>query len=147
MIVDGLVLSIMPGQSSYPPAAIRSACETISHRLISTAVELDHLVKSADPASVKLQRLLALCGSLAQFKDAVEQLGESLRAATVVSQLVQSALNVSVLPCADASAVIEKQVQSLEPDFDIEALNIEAISEQQGANARLFMLLADVLRM
>ncbi|SPO07362.1 related to ankyrin [Cephalotrichum gorgonifer] len=130
---------------SFQPAAIRSACDTISHRVISTNSGLDRLVKSADPTSTKSQRLLTLSGSLAQFKDSVEKLRESLSAATVVSQPVQSALNVSVMPCADASAVIEKQIHRLEPSFDIETLDTELISGHQVANARLFTVIADLL--
>ncbi|KAM0328773.1 hypothetical protein ACHAQA_005186 [Verticillium albo-atrum] len=136
--------------STYSPAATISACRGITKRIVSTQAELDRLVKTLDPASYKLQRLLALSGSLAQFRDAVEQLQDALTSVSEeASQALQSALNVSVPPCSDASAIIEKQVQHLQPGFDVESLNIDLVSEyakHHATNTRLFAALAALVQ-
>lgn len=136
--------------STYTPAAVASDCDSLSHRIISTNVELDHVVKTVDPGSYKLQQLLALSGSLSQLRDAIDQFKGALLAASVVSQPVQSAINVSVQPCSDASAVVEEQVHRLGEGLDIDTVDVELVSEyatHQTANARLFTLLAEVLPM
>ncbi|KAM0280056.1 hypothetical protein ACHAQH_004251 [Verticillium albo-atrum] len=133
--------------TSYPSAIVAS--EAIANHVICTHSELDRLVKTVDPKSYKLQSLLVLSGSLEQFRESVEQLREALRAVTTeASQPIQSALNVSLPPCNDASAIVEKQVQRLETGFAIETLNVELVEEFakcHAANMRLFTALAALL--
>jgi len=139
-----------PAMSIFSTAAIDSACETISQRVVSTSSELDGLIKSGDPASHGVQRLLALSAKLGSFRQAVEILRESILAATVVSPVVQSGLGASVHPCSDASAIIEKEIIRLQPGFTVDTIETDAVLEyedHQGANAHLFALFAQILQM
>jgi hypothetical protein len=136
---------------SFSTAAVDSACETISHRLISTGSELDELIKSGDPASHGVQKLLALSASLSAFRQAVEALRESIQAAMAVSPVLQSSLRASLQPCSDASATIEKGIiRLLQPGFTVDAIDMDALlnyENHQATNAQLFALLAQILQM
>ncbi|KAM0321342.1 hypothetical protein ACHAQA_010171 [Verticillium albo-atrum] len=133
----------------YSPAAATTACDAITHRVVSTQVEHDHIVKSVDPASYKVQQLLALSGSLAQLKDSVEHLHGAIAGAIAVSHSVQDVLAESVESCNHASAVVEKQIRRLEPGYEIETLNVKIVAEfatYQTTNAKLFTLIAVLLQ-
>jgi len=136
--------------ASFSTAAVDSACSTICQRVISTLSELDGLVKSGDPASSGVQRLLALSERLSAFREAVETLRESISTATVVSPVVQSGLRTSLQPCSSASATIEKEIIRLQSGFTADAIDTAAVLEyedHQAANAQLFALFAQILQM
>jgi ABC-type transporter Mla subunit MlaD len=137
----------MPDFSS---AAVTSACDAIAHRVVSTQADLDRILKSVDPAGYKVQQLLALSGSLSQLRDAADHLRGAVSGATAVSRAVQDILSESIGPCDQASAVVEKQIRSLEPRFDVDTLDVRIVTEfaaHEKTNAQLFTLVAVLLQM
>ncbi|KAH6672770.1 ankyrin repeat and SAM domain-containing protein [Plectosphaerella plurivora] len=133
----------------YSPATVTTACDAVAHRVVSTQAELDRILKSVDPAGYKVQQLLALSGSLSQLRDAAEHLRSSVAGAAAVSRAVQDVLAESIGPCDRASAIVEKQIGTLEPGFDIDTLDVRIVTEfaaHQKTNAQLFTLIAVLLQ-
>ncbi|GJC80518.1 putative ankyrin repeat protein RF_0381 [Colletotrichum liriopes] len=124
----------------FSSAAVTSNCDDISHRAVSTSAELDSLLKGIDPGSTAAQHLISFSAKLDQFRDTTERLRKCLDGASAISPGLRNALVISVQPCADAAAVVDKQIRRLDPG-NVTSLNSDVILQYESyhmANARLF---------
>ncbi|KAJ0159961.1 putative ankyrin repeat protein [Colletotrichum tanaceti] len=133
----------------FSSAAITSTCDDISHRGVSTSAELDGLLKTIDPGSTAAQHLISFAAKLDQFRDTTERLRTCLDGASAISPGLRNALTVSLQPCADAAAVVDKQIRRLDPGT-VTGLNPDVILQYEShhmANTRLFAQFIQVVQM
>ncbi|KAL0935911.1 ankyrin repeat protein [Colletotrichum truncatum] len=133
---------------SFSSAAVTSSCDNITHRAVSTSAELDTLLKGIDPGTLAAQHLISLSGKLDRFKRTTEQLRQSLTSASTVSPGLRNALNISIQPCADSAAIVDKQIRRLDTG-NVTRLNPEVITLYEDyymANTRLFTQFTQVLQ-
>ncbi|KAF9873703.1 ankyrin repeat protein [Colletotrichum karsti] len=134
--------------SGFSSAALTSSCDDISHRSLSTSAELDALLKGIDPGSMAAQHLISLSAKLDQFKQTTEQLRQSLTDASAMSPGLRNALSISIQPCADSAAIVDKQIRRLDPG-NVDGLNPEVIIQYEDyhmSNTRLFNQIIQVLQ-
>ncbi|OHW99468.1 ankyrin repeat protein [Colletotrichum incanum] len=135
--------------AGFSSAAVTSNCDDISHRGVSTSAELDSLLKAIDPGSTAAQHLISFSAKLDQFRDTTERLRKCLDGASAISPGLRNALVISVQPCADAAAVVDKQIRRLDPG-NVTSLNSDVILQYESyhmANARLFAQYIQVVQM
>ncbi|GKT51335.1 putative arabinan endo-1,5-alpha-L-arabinosidase A [Colletotrichum spaethianum] len=133
----------------FSSAAITSNCDDISHRAVSTSAELDSLLKAINPGSIAAQHLISFSAKLDQFRDTAERLRKYLDGASAISPGLRNALVISVQPCADAAAVVDKQIRRLDPG-NVTGLNADVILQFESyhmANTRLFTQYIQVVQM
>ncbi|OLN87909.1 putative ankyrin repeat protein-like protein 3 [Colletotrichum chlorophyti] len=133
----------------FSSAAVTSSCDDISHRAVSTSAELENLLKGIDPGSTAAQHLISLSAKLEQFKQTAEALRQSLDGASAMSPGLRNALAISIQPCADAAATVNKQIRRLDPG-NVFGLNPDVILQYEDyhrANARLFAQFMQVVQM
>ncbi|KAK2046129.1 hypothetical protein LZ31DRAFT_221685 [Colletotrichum somersetense] len=133
----------------FSSAALTSNCDDISHRAVSTSAELDSLLKAIDPGSIAAQHLISFSAKLEQFRDTTERLRRCLDNASAFSPSLRNALAISVQPCADAAAVVNKQIRRLDPG-NVTGLNPDLILQYESyhaANTRLFTQYIQVIQM
>ncbi|GJC92803.1 ankyrin repeat protein [Colletotrichum higginsianum] len=133
----------------FSSAAITSTCDDISHRAVSTSAELDGLLKAIDPGSTAAQHLISFSAKLDQFRDTTERLRTCLDGASAISPGLRNALTISLQPCADAAAVVDKQIRRLDPG-NVTGLNADVILQHESyhmANTRLFAQFVQVIQM
>ena len=82
-----------------------SLCTTISHRALSAAVELDELTEVA--------QFSGLPNRLRQYSKVAESLADSIGRASVISEELQDTLSQFLNSCAQAAAVLEKEIKAL----------------------------------
>lgn len=119
---------------SFSVASLTSTCGTISHRVLSCAVEVDELAKPLDPRNPSLQKLTKLSARLQQFRQTINQLQEGLETASVFSPTLRTTLDNSLTTCGHATAVLDKQIKRLPP-----------IYRRQELRSRIFTLADDLL--
>ncbi|KAH8905753.1 hypothetical protein BR93DRAFT_698908 [Coniochaeta sp. PMI_546] len=103
--------------NGFSVASLTSTCSSISHRALSTAVEIDELRKarpSSDDFPV-VKELVFLGTKLLQFRQQIDILQECLTTASIISPKLQEVVVRSLRQCDAASAVLEKQVKRLHP--------------------------------
>ncbi|EFQ36061.1 hypothetical protein CGRA01v4_06034 [Colletotrichum graminicola] len=133
----------------FSSAAVTSNCDDISHRVVSTSAELDSLLKAIDPGSIEAQHLISFSAKLEQFGHTTERLRRCLENASAISPGLRNALAISVQPCADAAAVVNKQIRRLDPG-NVTGLNPDVILKYESyhmANTRLFTQYIRVVQM
>ncbi|KAK1976468.1 ankyrin repeat-containing domain protein [Colletotrichum cereale] len=133
----------------FSSAAVTSNCDDISHRTVSTSVELDSLLKAIDPGSIVAQHLISFSAKLEQFRDTTERLRKCLDDASAISPGLRNALVISVQPCADAAAVVNKQIRRLDPG-NVTGLNPDVMLQYESyhmANTRLFTQYIQVVQL
>ncbi|KAF6830285.1 ankyrin repeat protein [Colletotrichum plurivorum] len=133
--------------SGFSSAAVTSGCDDISHRALATSTELDVLLKGIDPGSMAAQHLISLSAKLDQFKQTAEQLRQALTGASAMSPGLRNALAVSIQPCADAAATVDKQIRRLDP-ANVKGINPEVVLQYETyhmAHTRLFVQFISVL--
>ncbi|KAK1964681.1 hypothetical protein LZ32DRAFT_66503 [Colletotrichum eremochloae] len=133
----------------FSSAAVTSTCDDISHRAVSTSAELDSLLKAIDPGTTAAQHLISLSAKLEQFRNTAERLRTCLDNASAISPGLRNALVISVQPCADAAAVVNKQIRRLDPG-NVTGLNSDVILQYESyhtANTRLFTQYIQVVQM
>jgi hypothetical protein len=102
----------------FSVASLTSTCASISHRALSTAVEIDELQKAASPSTsdaAGLEGLVFLGTKLLQFRQHMDILQECLTTASTISPKLQDVVVRALKQCDSASAVLEKQVKRLHP--------------------------------
>jgi hypothetical protein len=105
--------------NGFSVASLSSTCSSISHRALSTAVEIEELRKaspSGDDAPV-VKELVFLGTKLLQFRQHTDILQECLGTASIISPKLQEIVVRSLRQCDVASAVLEKQVKRLHPQI------------------------------
>ena len=125
---------------SFSSISITTSCTSISTHIASTVAALNHVLEGTSSQSGHIDSLLA---ELSRLQTHVEQLQVEIRKATVLSESLQERLRIVTTSCNDASAVINKQVQRLDPET-ISRLNNDAVDRYGSilsANALAFSLL------
>lgn len=90
--------------TGFSAASQSSLCATISHRVLSAAVELDEVAEGTE--------LSGLPDQLREYSKIAESLGKSITRATSVSGTLQHILSGFLDSCAQAAAVLEKEVKT-----------------------------------
>lgn len=80
-----------------------SLCTTISHRVLAAAVELDEVDE--------VTQFSGLPDRLRAYSKVAESLAESITRATAVSETLQEVLSGFLDSCAQAAAVVEKEIK------------------------------------
>ncbi|OHF00807.1 hypothetical protein CORC01_03881 [Colletotrichum orchidophilum] len=135
--------------AGFSSAAVTSSCDDITHRIVSTSAELDSLLKAIDPGSTAAQHLISVSAKLDQFRDTTEQLRRSLNDSSAISPGLRNALAIAIQPCADAAAVVDKQIRRLDPG-NVTGLNSDVILQYEAyhlTNTRLFTQFVSVAHM
>jgi hypothetical protein len=138
----------------FSVASLTSTCSTISHRALSTAVEIDELQKAVSPSggdasSSGLERLVFLGTKLLQFRQHTDILQECLSSAATISPRLQAIVVRSLRQCDSASAVLEKQVKRLHPQ-DLDGVRLETVAVFEDLfvrYSRLFIFATQLLSM
>ncbi|KAH0440442.1 ankyrin repeat protein [Colletotrichum camelliae] len=133
--------------SGFSTTAVTSSCDDISHRSLSTSAELDTLLKGIDPGSIAAQHLISLSAKLDQFKQTTEQLRQSLTDAPAMSPGLRNAMSISIQPCADGAAIVDKQIRRLDPG-NVTGINPDVVIQYEDyhtTNTRLFTQFIQVL--
>jgi hypothetical protein len=135
--------------NGFSIASLASTCSAISHRALSTAVEIDELRK-ASPSSDDApgpKQLAFLATKLQQFRQHVDILQECLGTSSVISPKLQDIVAQSLKQCGAASAVVEKQVKRLHPQ-SLSRVNLDTVSVFVNllvAYSRVFILTSQLL--
>ncbi|KAB5549549.1 ankyrin repeat-containing domain protein [Coniochaeta sp. 2T2.1] len=135
--------------NGFSVASLSSTCSSISHRALSTAVEIDELRK-ASPSSndgPALEALGFLGTRLQQFRQHTDVLLECLTSATLISPTLQDVVTRTLRQCDAALAVVEKQVKRLHPQ-SLERVDpdaFDAFQELLVAHSRVFILATQLL--
>lgn len=133
---------------AFSIASVTSTCAAISHRALSTAVEIDELCKESPSGDdVPSERLAFLATKLRQFRQHADILQESLGDASVISPGLQETVLRSLAQCDRASAILEKQVKRLHP-LTLGRLHSETLSLFEGllvTSSRVFIFVAQLL--
>ncbi|KAF4781895.1 hypothetical protein HER10_EVM0004803 [Colletotrichum scovillei] len=135
--------------AGFSSAAVTTSCDDITHRIVSTSAELDSLLKAIDPGSTAAQHLISVSAKLDQFRDTTEQLRRSLNDSSAISPGLRNALAIAIQPCADAAAVVDKQIHRLDP-ANVTGLNSDVILQYETyhlTNTRLFAQFVSVAHM
>ncbi|KAK1502013.1 uncharacterized protein CCOS01_04132 [Colletotrichum costaricense] len=135
--------------AGFSSAAVTTSCDDITHRIVSTSAELDSLLKAIDPGSTAAQHLISVSAKLDQFRDTTEQLRRSLNDSSAISPGLRNALAIAIQPCADAAAVLDKQIHRLDP-ANVTSLNSDVILQYETyhlTNTRLFAQFVSVAHM
>ncbi|OIW23838.1 hypothetical protein CONLIGDRAFT_111743 [Coniochaeta ligniaria NRRL 30616] len=135
--------------NGFSVASLTSTCSSISHRALSTAVEIDELRKqspSSDDAPV-VKELLFLGTKLLQFRQHTDILQECLGTASLISPNLQEVVVRSLRQCDTASAVLEKQIKRLHPQT-LDRVNPDTLSVFEDllvAYSRVFIFATQLL--
>ena len=135
--------------NGFSVASLTSTCSSISHRALSTAVEIDELRKASPSSSdgPALEALGFLGTRLQQFRQHTDILLECLTSASLISPGLQEVVTRALRQCDTALAVIEKQVKRLHPQ-SVERVDpnvFEVFQDLLVAYSRVFILVTQLL--
>ncbi len=116
----------------FSVASLTATCGTLSHRALSITVELDDILEHGIFAIHISQQLKSLSAKLVQFKNAVDQLRESLSGSPSFSDEFQHVLSESLSNCDGAVAVMSKQIKRIGPETPTEAINLGTSSQYEA---------------
>jgi hypothetical protein len=138
--------------NGFSVASLTSTCSSISHRALSTAVEIDELQKAASPSSDSsrsLERLVFLGSKLLQFRQHTDILQECLTTPSTISPKLQEIVVRALRQCDIASAVLEKQIKRLHPQ-SLDRVHFDTVSVFEDLlvrYSRLFIFANQLLSM
>lgn len=141
-----------PEMDGFSVTSLTSTCSALSHRALSTAVEIDELQKAVSPSSVdaeSLEALVFLATKLQQFRQHVDILQESLTTASTISPKLQEVVVRSLRQCDAASALLEKQIKRLHPQSlgRVHSDTISIFDDLLVTYSRLFIFMTQLLSM
>jgi hypothetical protein len=131
-------------------SSVTSICKTISGRALSTATEIDEVLRSTSgtAASPEVKKLAFLAIKLQQFRQHTDLLETCLSTCTVLSPTLQG-LVLSTLPdCDVASSIMNKQVMRLGPNLNPELVSSDATSQYEWfvvCYSRVFLFVMQLL--
>lgn len=135
--------------NGFSVASLTSSCSSISHRALSTAVEIDELRKASPSGddSPAVEKLAFLGTRLQQFRQHTDILQECLGTASVISPKLQEVVQRSLRQCDAASAILEKQVKRLHPQTlrQAHADTLDVFEDLLVAYSRVFIFATQLL--
>jgi glutamate/tyrosine decarboxylase-like PLP-dependent enzyme len=144
---DDLETNAIVTMDGFSAASLTAACKHMSHRAVSTTMELAELAQRLERDDPILQVIQHFSAKLQQFRRDADQLHRSLGESTVMSPKLQTLLTRYLKEFEEATAAMDKQVKRLGPET-MRFLNAEAVSAYQDlhvAISRAFSFFIQVL--
>jgi hypothetical protein len=135
--------------NGFSAASVTSTCGAVSHRALSTAVEIDEIAKHGPADHPRLQKLRFISTKLQQFRQHADQLQQCLLDSSVISDSLQGIILQSLKKCDAATAIMDKQVKRVGP-LAVARLNPDAMlrfGDLLVSYSRLFIFVTQLLSM
>jgi hypothetical protein len=133
----------------FSAASMIATCKTLSHRALSSALELDELVQRLPRSNPVSKDLCDLSATLQQLRKNADQLHHRLCQSPIMSAKLQILLTRSLNEFDEVTAIMDKQVKRLEPDLthDLSAKAFSSYQDLLDAVSELFNLFIRLLSM